>query len=85
MNQQQNTSTSSQASILRSADPNTTFGRFSPAEILQTFGAPAYLLSNSFKTQKCSRVGVLAREFRQSHGLEFSRCISATSGGRHDI
>jgi hypothetical protein len=63
--------------ILRSGDPNTSFGRLSPAEILDKFGPPKSLLSTSLKTEKCLSVAVLARVLYFTPGVF---CSHATQG-----
>jgi hypothetical protein len=41
--------------ILRSGDPNTSFGHLSPAEILDRFGPPKFLLSTKRQGTCCFR------------------------------
>jgi hypothetical protein len=63
--------------ILRSGDPNTLFGRKSPAEILEQYGPPKSVLSSSHKTEKCLSVAVLARVLYFTPGVF---CSHATQG-----
>lgn len=63
--------------ILRSGDPKTSFGRLSPAEILDKYGPPRSLLSSSLKTDKCLSVSVLARMLYFTPGVF---CSHATQG-----
>lgn len=63
--------------ILRSGDPQTSFGRSSPAEILRQYGPPKYLLSSSLKAEKCLSVAVLARVLYFTPGVF---CPHATQG-----
>jgi hypothetical protein len=71
------TKNNSKLPVLRSGDPNTAFHRFSPAEILATYGPPRTLLSSSVKTKKCFSVQVLARVLFLTPGVF---CPNATSG-----
>lgn len=70
--------------ILRSGDPNTMFGRMSPADILDNYGPPRTLLSSSCKTEKCLSVGVLARVLYLTPGIFCSHasraCLAACLG-----
>lgn len=70
--------------ILRSGDPNTAFGRLSPAEIFDQYGPPRSLLSTSLKTQKCLSVAVLARALYFTPGVFCSHstqgCLAACLG-----
>ena len=63
--------------ILRSADPKTTFGQMSPAEIIEKHGLPKFLLGSSLKTEKSRCIGVLAKVLFLTPGVF---CSHATQG-----
>ena len=63
--------------ILRSGDPNTVLASMMPHEVLAGYGLPHSLLSHSAKSQKCHKVGVLARVLFLTPG---AFCPAATPG-----
>ena len=67
----------SNLTILRSGDPNTILGQMTPREVLARYGFPNNLLSHSAKSQKCNKVGVLARVLFLTPG---AFCPAATRG-----
>lgn len=69
--------TRSRLKVLRTGDPRSAFQGWSPAEILAEYGAPRYLLSQSSKTEKCDKIGVLNRVLYLTSGVF---CPAATEG-----
>lgn len=63
--------------ILRTGDAASTIPRLTPDQILETYGPPTKLLSNSSKSRKCQQYGVLNEVLYLTPGVF---CPAATSG-----
>src|SRR5262249_12945509 len=61
----------------RTGDVASTISRLTPEQILDTYGPPAKLLSNSSKSRKCRHYGVLNEVLYLTPGVF---CPAATSG-----
>lgn len=90
MQRQEKKPTSSRLKVYPSGDPNTAFHHFRPAEILEAYGHPRFLLSSSAKAQKCLAVRVLTRILYLTPGVFcpfadscLSSCLGHTSGRMH--